>query len=63
MFHTTQPQEAQEYVDKNGGNIYTWKSIGRENWLEKGFSRSDTLVFVVLPDLLQDNIQMPDDLP
>ena len=62
-FPTTEPQEAQAYIDQHGGSIYTWKTLGDQNWLEKGFARSDTLAFVVIPESLPDTIQMPPDHP
>ena len=63
VFQTTQPKEAQDYADEHGGNVYTWKTIGTSNWLEKGFARSDTLALIVLPVTLPETIDMPDDPP
>lgn len=63
MFHTTQPQEAQEYAKEHGGAVYTWKTTGNTNWLEKGFAKSDTLALVVLPEQLPETLDMPDDDP
>ena len=63
MFDTTEPHAAQAHVDQHGGAIYTWKTAGGQNWLEKGFSRTDTLALVVLPEGLGDTVHMPDDPP
>ena len=61
LFQTTQPQEAEDYAKQHACNVYTWKTTGRTNWLEKGFAKSDTLALVALPNNLPDTIHMPDD--
>ena len=63
IFQTTQPQEAQAHADETGGTVYTWKTTGEANWLERGFAKSDTLALVILPRQLPDAIPMPDDDP
>jgi hypothetical protein len=42
--------------------VYSWKTIGRSNWLERGVSISDVLGLVVLPDGLPEYVEMPDDV-
>lgn len=41
--------------------VFSWKTIGRENWLDRGTSLSDVLGLVVLPPGLSDSLEMPDD--
>jgi hypothetical protein len=43
------------------GQVYCWKTIGKSNWLEKGWSIADVVGMVVLPKGLPDVIDMPDD--
>lgn len=61
MFHTTQSEDAQEHADSTGGTVYTWKTSGKQNWLEKGMTRVDAFMFVVLPKEWPDTIDMLDD--
>ncbi len=46
---------------KVGKRVYCWKSIGVENWLEKGWSISDVFCLVLLPKGLPRYIDLPDD--
>jgi hypothetical protein len=41
--------------------MYSWKTEGRSNWLEKGFSVVDVLGFTILLDGLPNEIDLPDD--
>ena len=59
VFDTLDAADAEELVKAVGGTVYSWKTIGKHNWLEKGYSRVDTLALAVLPDC----IRMPDDEP
>ncbi len=52
---------AQQEARKTGASVYSWKTIGRSNWLERGFSVVDVLGLVVLPGRLGDRVDMPDD--
>lgn len=63
MFQTFEHEEAKGYAEKTNGEVYSWKSVCRANWLERGYSRVDTGVLVVLPRILPDCIDMPDDSP
>ena len=63
VFDTLDAADAEELAKAVGGTVYSWKTIGKHNWLEKGYSRVDTLALAVLPDRLPDRIQMPDDEP
>jgi len=46
---------------KIGKTVYCWKSVGVENWLEKGLSISDVFCLVLLPRRLPRYIDLPDD--
>ena len=48
-------------AEKTRGDVYTWKTTGRWNWLERGASVVDALGLVVLPPGLPALIDMPDD--
>ena len=61
LFDTSEPQQAQAHADKEGGAVYTWKTIEEQNWLEQGFARSDAIALVVLPEGLPTTISMADD--
>jgi hypothetical protein len=41
--------------------VYSWKTEGRYNWLERGFSVVDVLGLTILPDGLSNKIDLPDD--
>ena len=53
--------EAYAEAQTTGGVVYSWKTTGRWNWLERGTSIVDVLVLTVLPRGLPDTIEMPDD--
>jgi len=56
--------KAVEHLAKRSGEqVYCWKTTGRWNWLEKGWSIADVVGMVVLPKGLPDVIDMPDDPP
>ncbi len=61
MFDTLDAAKAEELAESLGARVYTWKTIGKRNWLELGYSRVDAIGLVVLPALLSDTIQMCDD--
>ena len=46
---------------KNQCRLYTWKTVGRANWLERGISNVDAAGIVALPNSLPDRIEMPND--
>jgi hypothetical protein len=41
--------------------VFSWKTEGRYNWLEKGLSVVDVLGLTILPDGLPDKIDLPND--
>lgn len=53
--------QATQIAKASGGEVYTWKTTGRSNWIERRFSCVDSLGLVVLPAGLDDTIEMADD--
>ena len=39
VFDTLDAADAEELAKAVGGTVYSWKTIGKHNWLEKGYSR------------------------
>ncbi len=62
MFEIEEATDAEALANSTGGRVYTWKTIGKHNWLECGYSISDVAGLVVLPATLPDNLQMCEDL-
>lgn len=54
-------EKARQYAERVDGSIYSWKTTGKSNWLEKRLSISDVLGLAVLPKDLPDWIDLPDD--
>jgi len=63
LFMIEEAQDAEKHAERAGSTVYSWKTCGRSNWLEKGFSLVDVLGFVVLPSGLPSTVEMPDDPP
>ena len=63
LFQIEAHQEATALAHWLPGIIYTWKTTGRSNWLERGMSLVDSLGLVVLPTELPAYIEMRDDPP
>jgi len=61
IYDLEEHQAAQARASASGGKVFSWKTTGRANWLEKGLSPVDVLALVVLPAGLPDFIRMPDD--
>lgn len=61
LFELEDLKNAKEYAEKINGSIYSWKTIGYSNWLEKRLSNVDVLGFVVLPKGMPDWIGLPED--
>jgi hypothetical protein len=57
FYETEEVAAAERHAELTGGRVYAWKTSGRENWLERGFSVVDVLGYLVLPAALD----MPDD--
>ena len=52
---------AEQMAAETGRRIYTWKTVGRSNWLEARLSIVDSLGLILLPHGFPDFIEMPDD--
>ena len=63
VFDTLDFKKADEIAGKIDGKVYSWKTVGKSNWLEKGYRRVDTIALVVLPSALPESIEMWDDEP
>jgi hypothetical protein len=61
FFQLEQIEQAEALAQRQGGVIYTWKTIGIANWLEQGPRCVDALGLVVLPASLPHTIDMRDD--
>ena len=61
LFDLVQAAEAEALAISCNGRVYTWKTLGRHNWLEHGFSNVDAAGPVVLPMSLPDRVKMCDD--
>lgn len=61
FFQLEDIRETQQRVSQTGGRVYSWKTAGKYNWLESGFSIVDVLGLVILPNNLPEMIQMPND--
>ena len=61
VFDTLDAVRAEEAANALNGAVYSWKTVGRHNWLEKGYKKVDTLALVVLPGVLPDCIEMAED--
>jgi hypothetical protein len=61
FFQLEQIEQAEALARKEKGIIYTWRTIGRANWLEHGPRCVDALGLVVLPASFPDTIDMCDD--
>ena len=61
FFDIVEAAEAEATALSCNGRVYTWKTVGRHNWLERGFSNVDSAGLVVLPVVLPDRVKMCDD--
>lgn len=61
FFQIEELKNAKQYAKEVDGSIYSWKTIGKSNWLEKRLSVVDVLGLAVLPKNLPDWINLPDD--
>ncbi len=61
LYQIEEAGEAEKQAKKADGQVYTWKTGGKNNWLEKGMSIADALGLVLLPNHLPDVIDLPDD--
>lgn len=61
FFQIEELQNAEQYVEEIDGSIYSWKTTGNSNWLEKRLSVADVLGLVVLPKNMPEWIDLPED--
>ena len=61
LFQLEEWREARTKACASHGCVYTWKTQGESNWLERGLSQTDSLGLVILPRGLPDVMDMPDD--
>ena len=61
FFDTIDAERAEALASRVNGEVYSWKTIGRSNWLERGYKRADVLGLVVLPSRLPDSIDLSED--
>jgi hypothetical protein len=61
FFELEDTKKAEQFAESIDGEVYSWKTVGYSNWLEKRLSVADTLGLVVIPKGLPDWIDLPDD--
>ena len=61
FFQIEELQNAEQYAEEIDGSIYSWKTTGNSNWLEKRLSIADVLGLVVLPKNMPEWIDLPED--
>ena len=61
LFQIEEYIHVERLVEEVNGEIYSWKTQGKYNWFEKGFSFSDTLGLVILERGLPNQIILPKD--
>jgi hypothetical protein len=63
LFQIEEIGEVERLATETSSQVYTWKTIGRSNWLDRGASISDALGLVILPQGLPDYMELADDVP
>ena len=61
LFDLTDIKKVEAQAKETNGTIYTWKTIGRANWLDQGASNVDALGLVIIPRS-PDRIKMSEDV-
>lgn len=61
MFDTIDFEKADDTAKRLNGTVYSWKTTGKSNWLEKGYRSVDTIGLAILPAVLPESIEMLDD--
>ena len=59
LFQLDELQKIEALAKRKRGVIYTWKTDGKDSWLEYGSSRDNAVGLFVLPALLSDAIYVP----
>ncbi len=60
-FDIEEAKQAEKLAKETDGVVYSWKTEGRYNWFQKGFSLVDVLGLTVLPKGMPELIDLPDD--
>jgi len=60
-FEIEEAQDVERLATETVGSVYSWKTEGRYNQLQKGFTVVDVLGLTILPKGLPDLIDLPDD--
>jgi len=53
---------AEQFAEGNDGTVYSWKTAGYSNWLEKRLSVVDVIGIAVLLNGMPDWIELPNDM-
>lgn len=61
VFQTEEVKHVELKAQESDFLVYSWKTSGDENWLERGLSVADVLGLVVLPRDLPKVIDMAED--
>ncbi|MFZ5905763.1 MAG: hypothetical protein ACOYZ8_19685 [Chloroflexota bacterium] len=60
-FDIEEAKQVEKLAEETNGVVYSWKTEGRHNWFQKGFTVVDVLGLTVLPKGLLDWIDLPED--
>lgn len=60
-FDIEEAKLVEKIAEETDGVVYSWKTEGRYNWFQKGFTVVDVLGLTVLPKGMPDWIDLPDD--
>ena len=61
FFQIEDAGKAEKLAQETHGVLYSWKTEGRSNWLQQGFSIVNVLGLTVLNAGLSEIIDLPDD--
>jgi hypothetical protein len=61
LFQIEESQKAKQLALRTNGVVYSWKTVGESNWLERGVSIADVLGLTILPKESPDWIDLPND--
>lgn len=61
LFNIEEALQVEKLATETNGIVYSWKTEGRFNWFERGFTAVDILGLTVLPKGLPAWIDLPDD--
>jgi hypothetical protein len=60
-FQIQEARDVERLAEESNSSVYSWKTVGNANWLQKGFTVVDVLGLTILPKGLPDLIDLPDD--